>query len=213
MQTLDDMLWSIMTKDRSAQKARLTRMIPKLIGALRRGSSAVGAAPERVKSFFEALYQLHIAAIKAPVDPEVGEGGEGEHVDTSIAPPPKPVNVHDFVSEMAVGTWLAFTKEGRPVNARLTWVSPLRTKYLFTSRSRSRAFVYTPEELAYELSAGLATLVVEPVALFDRAVSAALDSLAAKSMTGDADGRPGRSGACAGLMPRGALRGARGTLS
>ena len=90
------------------------------------------------------------------------------------------VSVHDYVSEMAVGTWLAFTKEGEPVNARLTWVSPLRTKYLFTSRSRARAFVYTPEELAYELAAGLVQLVVEPVPLFDRAVSAALDTLAAR---------------------------------
>jgi len=84
------------------------------------------------------------------------------------------------VSEMAVGTWLAFSKEGKTINARLTWVSPLRTKYLFTSRSRARAFVYTPEELAYEIGAGQVTLVVEPVPLFDRAVSAALDELGAR---------------------------------
>ena len=42
------------------------------------------------------------------------------------------------------------------------------------------AFVYTPEELAYELGAGQVSLVVEPVPLFDRAVSAALDTLAAR---------------------------------
>jgi len=35
--TLDDLLWSIVAKERTAQKARLTRMIPALIGALRRG--------------------------------------------------------------------------------------------------------------------------------------------------------------------------------
>jgi hypothetical protein len=81
---------------------------------------------------------------------------------------------------MAVGTWLGFNKEGRVISARLTWVSPLRTKYLFTSRSRARAFVYTPEELAYEFGAGKVSLVVEPVPLFDRAVSAALDTLATR---------------------------------
>lgn len=96
------------------------------------------------------------------------------------APALPKVSVHDYVNEMAVGTWLAFSKEEQSVNARLTWVSPLRTKYLFTSRSRARAFVYTPEELAYEINAGLVTLVVEPVPLFDRAVSAALDSLGAR---------------------------------
>jgi hypothetical protein len=93
------------------------------------------------------------------------------------------VTVHDYVSEMAVGTWLSFMKEGANVNARLTWVSPLRTKYLFTSRSRARAFVYTPEELAYEISAGEVSLVVEPVPLFDRAVSAALNELGARQPT------------------------------
>ena len=90
------------------------------------------------------------------------------------------MTVHDYVSEMPVGTWLAFTKEGQPINARLTWVSPLRTKYLFTSRSRARAFVYTPEELAYEISAGQVSLVVEPVPLVDRAVNAALNDLGAR---------------------------------
>jgi hypothetical protein len=173
--TLDDMLWSIVAKERTAQKARLTKMIPSLIGALRRGAAAQNVAPERARAFLEALYELHMAAIK----PKAADGTEA--VAAAAPPPPAPVvSVHDYVSEMAVGTWLAFTKEDKPINARLTWVSPLRTKYLFTSRSRARAFVYTPEELAYELSAGQVQLVVEPVPLFDRAVSSALDTLAAR---------------------------------
>ena len=182
--TLDDLLWSIVAKERSAQKARLTKMIPSLIGALRKGALAVGASPERSRSFLEALYQLHIAAIKSVKDapPPAAPGGTDAPAAAPPAePPPLPkVGVHDYVNEMAVGTWLAFSKEDKTINARLTWVSPLRTKYLFTSRSRARAFVYTPEELAYEINAGLVTLVVEPVPLFDRAVSAALDSLGAR---------------------------------
>jgi hypothetical protein len=60
-------------------------------------------------------------------------------------------------------------------------VSPLRTRYIFTTRGRGRALALTPEELAWRLGAGQATLIVEPVPLFDRAVSAALDTLAAHS--------------------------------
>ena len=171
--TLDDMLWSIVAKDRTAQKARLTKMIPSLIGALRRGAAARNVAPERVRSFLEALYELHMAAIRPKAE-------DAAPAAAAPAAPAPVVSIHDYVNEMAVGTWLSFTKEDKPINARLTWVSPLRTKYLFTSRSRARAFVYTPEELAYELSAGLIQLVVEPVPLFDRAVSAALDTLAAR---------------------------------
>jgi len=178
--TLDDLLWSILAKERSAQKARLTKMIPALIGALRRVCVAQQVPPERAKAFFEALYQLHIAAIKPPLGVTVVMGAEPAAAPPPVVPAATVTNVHDFVSEMAVGTWLAFTKEDRTINARLTWVSPLRTKYLFTSRSKARAFVYTPEELAYEFGAGKVNLVVEPVPLFDRAVSAALDTLASR---------------------------------
>ncbi len=216
--TLDDLLWSIVAQERTAQKARLIKMIPALIVALRRTCTAQRVAPERAKAFFDTLYRLHIAALKPPAGapgaaapaPDGALPGAANSdsaavprpvpaktpIDTLVdAPADAPVaaapasnagapaagtNVHDYVSEMAVGTWLAFTDDGQALNARLTWVSPLRTKYLFTSRSRTRAFVYAPEELAYAIGAGLVTVVLEPVPLFDRAVSAALDTLAAR---------------------------------
>jgi hypothetical protein len=71
------------------------------------------------------------------------------------------------------------------VSARLSWISPLRSKYLFTTRQRTRAIVVTPEDLAWQLGAGKANLIVEPVPLFDRAVSAALDTLAAQKRRGE----------------------------
>ncbi len=182
VRTLDDMLWSITAKERSSQKARLTKMIPKLIGSLRRASTAQQVPQERAKAFFEALYQLHMAAIKPAPGVTVVMGDDAPPTISPTMPASAVVaNVHDFVSEMAVGTWLAFNKDERTINARLTWVSPLRTKYLFTSRSKTRAFVYTPEELAYEFGAGMVSLVVEPVPLFDRAVSSALDTLATRN--------------------------------
>jgi Protein of unknown function (DUF1631) len=96
--------------------------------------------------------------------------------------------VHDFVSEMAVGTWLVFRQaDAEPINARLTWVSPRRTRYIFTTRSRKQALMFSPEELAWELAAQRASLLLEPVPLFDRAVSAALDTLAAQKPSGDAE--------------------------
>lgn len=184
--TLDDLLWSIVAKERTAQKARLTKMIPILIRALREGIVARGVAEDRAKLFLDELYQLHMAAIKPPV----ADAATGEAVAaTPAAPEGRTVsNVYDYVSEMPAGTWLAFRREGDVVNARLTWVSPLRTKYVFTSRARRRAFVFSPEELAYELGSGRAALVVEPVPLFDRAVSAALDTLAAKKPPPEAAG-------------------------
>jgi hypothetical protein len=175
VKTLDELLWSITAKERNAQKARLAKMVPGLVRGLRTGGAAVQVRDDRIKPFLEAVYQLHIAAIKPKTAP-VTEPAEASSVQT----PTKIANVHDFVGEMVVGTWLAFDRDGETVNARLSWVSPMRTKYIFTSRSRSRALAVTPEELAWQLGAGSARVVLEPVPLFDRAVSAALDELAAQ---------------------------------
>jgi hypothetical protein len=182
VQTLDDLLWSITAKERTAQKARLAKMVPPLIRSLRSGGAAVKVGDDRMKPFLDAVYQLHMAAIKPQAARPAASGSDDRGPPTVIESDTgqKIGNVHDFVSEMVIGTWIAFKGGDEVVTARLSWVSPLRSKYLFTSRTRSQAIVLTPEELAWSLGAGKATLVVEPVPLFDRAVSAALDSLAAK---------------------------------
>ncbi|HEV2977075.1 MAG TPA: DUF1631 family protein [Casimicrobiaceae bacterium] len=178
VKTVDDLLWSIAAKERNAQKARLTKMVPGLIRSLRSGGAAVEVREDRMQPFLEAVYQLHIAAIR----PKAAERVAAELTEADAANVPtltKIVNVHDFVAEMVVGTWLAFDAEGRTINARLSWISPMRTKYIFTTRSRGRALAVSPEELAWQLRDGSARLIVEPVPLFDRAVSSALDELAA----------------------------------
>jgi hypothetical protein len=207
VRALDDLLWSITAKERNAQKARLTKLVPGLIRSLRAGGAAVQVRDDRLQPFLEAIYGLHIAAIKpraeartaatpeaiaASAAPAPGTASASAPLAASALPAsattppdagPLPVaisNVHDFVGEMVVGTWLSFDRDGRTVNARLSWVSPLRTKYIFTTRSRGQAIAVSPEELAWQLSEGAARLIVEPVALFDRAVSSAIDELAAQ---------------------------------
>jgi hypothetical protein len=196
VRTLDDLLWSLTAKERSAQKARLAKLVPAIIRNLRAGAAAVNVGDERVKPLLDAMYQLHMAAIKpesaddvqAPAAAAAATGvrkAEAGAPVGAVAPAPRIANVHDFVAEMVVGTWLAFGRGDKMVNARLSWISPMRSKYLFTTRERSRAIVATPEDLAWQLGAGKATLIVEPVPLFDRAVSAALDTLAAQKPQGD----------------------------
>jgi hypothetical protein len=175
VKTLDDLLWSIAAKERNAQKARLTKMVPALVRNLRSGGAEVQVRDDRMQPFLEAVYQLHIAAIR----PKAAAAALVEAETPNVPTLTKVVNVHDFVGEMVVGTWLAFDDEGRPINARLSWISPMRTKYIFTTRSRGRALAISPEELAWQLRDGTARLIVEPVPLFDRAVSSALDELAA----------------------------------
>jgi len=196
VRTLDDLLWSIVAKERTAQKARLTKMIPALVTGLKKGGTAINAPADRVKAFLDALYPLHVQAIK----PRAGVADVEAIGPQTVAPSTgtargRPTltarNVHDFISEMVVGTWMSVRRgDGTEVNARLTWVSPMRTKYIFTSRSRGKAFLFTPEELAWEINAGNISLLLEPVPLFDRAVSAALDTLAAQRPRNDTQPEP-----------------------
>jgi hypothetical protein len=199
VRTLDDLLWSLTAKERSAQKARLAKLVPGMIRNLRAGAAAVNVGDERVKPLLDAMYQLHMAAIKpvgaaaandarapaAAAAATTAGNAEAEAPAVAAVPAPRIANVHDFVAEMVVGTWLAFGRGDTVVNARLSWISPMRSKYLFTTRERSRASVATPEDLAWQLGAGKATMIVAPVPLFDRAVSAALDTLAAQKPHGD----------------------------
>ena len=192
---LDDLLWSVGAKERTAQKARLAKMIPTLVGALRKGCRAVGLQEDRAKTFFEDLYQLHIAAIK----PTAADGVRATplstaHAAASAAKPHSPgspglaqASIHDFVNEMVPGTWLAFQTERASISARLVWKGTLRMSYIFASRSALNVFVYTPEELAHALLNGRVALILEPVSLFDRAVSSALNALAARRTPGEGD--------------------------
>jgi hypothetical protein len=135
-------------------------------------------ADEKLKRFLDTLYALHIAAIKPG---GAGTGGAleaaGPAVPSLLAGKPF-ANLHDFVADLVFGTWFAFDKRGTRMQARLNWISPLRATYIFTTRAGSELMVFTPEELAWEMSTGKATLVREPVPLFDRAVSATLEYLA-----------------------------------
>lgn len=174
---MDDMLWSIAIKERKGQKARLAKIIPSLVQKLRAGGTAVRASDEKMKRFLSALYDLHIAAIKPGA---AKASGVPRFVAPSFTMCKQIGNLHDFVSDLVIGTWLAFDRKGIPVHLRLSWVSPWRSTYVFASPSGSTLMALTPEELAWEMSAGKVTLVVEPVPLFDRAISVTLEYLAAQ---------------------------------
>jgi hypothetical protein len=187
VKTLDDMLWSIAAKGRMAQKAALSKMIPTLVRNLRAGGAKLQVADEKMQRFLNVLYDLHMEAIKPDDVRTVATGkAHGGAASPSVLGR-KIANLHDFVAELVVGTWFAFDRDAERCNVRLSWISPWRATYIFSSRSGSEVMVFAPDELAWEMNAGRATLILEPVPLFDRAVSITLDYLAeqtAKKLSG-----------------------------
>jgi hypothetical protein len=182
--TLDELLWSLTAKERHAQRRRVAAMIPGLMVALRQGCTSVGLSREHTADFFDALFHLHLGVLKQTEEvarsaSAVADASpKGATEDTRPArQPTDSKSLYDFVSEMIVGSWIAFVEGQRETVGRLWWVSPMRTRYVFSDRAVTHGKVLSPEQLAHELEAGTASVVVEPIPLFERAVSAAFDAV------------------------------------
>jgi hypothetical protein len=81
------------------------------------------------------------------------------------------------VAALKRGDWVEFRKgDGVAMRARLSWISPQRGVYLFTSPQSSCATSISPEALAHQFRNGMADIVADEP-LFDRAVNGVLGSL------------------------------------
>lgn len=91
------------------------------------------------------------------------------------------------VRAIKVGTWIEFTDESEQCErAKLSWISPISSKYLFVNRRGLKVCDKTVFGLAAELRRGSA-VVLEEVPLFDRA----LDAIVARLRhTGDESAAP-----------------------
>lgn len=76
------------------------------------------------------------------------------------------------VRDLKVGTWIEFIEEeDHRERAKLSWISPISSKYLFVNRRGLKVCDKTVATLAGELRSGTA-VVLEEVPLFDRALDA-----------------------------------------
>ncbi len=90
------------------------------------------------------------------------------------------------VRAIKVGTWIEFTDEaGQSERAKLSWISPISSKYLFVNRRGLKVCDKTVFGLAAEMRRGTA-VVLEEVPLFDRALDAIVARLRHSDDTGAA---------------------------
>jgi hypothetical protein len=94
---------------------------------------------------------------------------------------PETVDVDDesmeAAKQMKVGTWIEFIDEGgNRERAKLSWISPISSKYLFVNRRGLKVCDKTVTALAVELRRGSA-IMLEEVPLFDRALDAIVERL------------------------------------
>jgi hypothetical protein len=101
----------------------------------------------------------------ASIEPEVVESSDID--DASL----------EAARQMKVGSWIEFVDEsGNRERAKLSWISPISSKYLFVNRRGLKVCDKTVNALANELRNGSAILL-EEVPLFDRALDAIVERL------------------------------------
>ena len=98
---------------------------------------------------------------------------EIEHIEISSIPRNRVVEDEytELVKELEVGSWVEFKNpDGTKTPARLSWISPISSTYLFTDRRGLKVADPSLYGLASEFRRGSVT-VAEAVPLFERAVS------------------------------------------
>ena len=85
------------------------------------------------------------------------------------------------VKAMKVGTWVEFNnpETGAKERAKLSWISPISSKYLFVDRKGLKVADKTVADLAAMFAAGHVTPLDDSMPLFDRALTAVVERLKA----------------------------------
>ncbi len=83
----------------------------------------------------------------------------------------------NLVAELKPGAWVEFRHEGEDtMHAKLKWISPLKSAYLFTDRQGKRAATMPLEKLEAAFRIGSAR-IIDDVPLLDRAVGNVIEAL------------------------------------
>lgn len=203
---MEDLLWSVEPKVAPEDRKRLVTMLPALLKSLQAGMRRAQIPDAQRDLFLGALVDCHAAAVKAGLrglgalpaqrEPEP-QAPEAPSIERSVVPAgdlrveeirlktPRAKGVVRNVftrtgiwTNLERGTWVEFRDgEARAMRARLTWISPAKGVYLFTSPlGDGNAISISPEALAEQMRRGEAR-ILDSAPLVGRAVDSMLASL------------------------------------
>jgi len=171
---VEDLLWSVEPKQ-AADVPRLTALLPKLVPAVSRGMKAVEVPAERQRAFLDELMQTHTALLQAArarrAQPPPPKPAPRPAPPPAAQATPSPELAADAMLGLERGALVEFADTDPAVRAKLTWISPKRTIYLFTAHG-AKARKVSPRELSGQLRSGKAALVEAGGAVVDRALAA-----------------------------------------
>jgi Protein of unknown function (DUF1631) len=161
---LDELIWSVSPKEHSAERVQLGKRLPSLVKRLR--SSLKTISDDALNPFFDKLFEVHAGLLKgnkpAYVEPEpIEEVEEDVDFDPFV----------ELVKRMERNAWIEISDDkGALTYAKLAWISPQGTTYLFTTRHGRKAASLSPQELAEWFRTDKARMI-ESEPIVDRALA------------------------------------------
>jgi hypothetical protein len=184
LELIDDLLWSIQSKETTEEQKRLVVMQDALKHALQQGFDSIAYDQVKADKLLEALDEMQLIALQnrttqgAPA--EVRQEIEATAVGQAEASEQEPLPATPAESEgleklhqMACGTWLDFAELDGQRNQRLKigWFNDQASHYLLVNRAGKQAAILGAMDIARHLMSGNARVTsgtTKP--FFDRAM-------------------------------------------
>jgi hypothetical protein len=184
---MDSLIWSTQPKTTSEDRRKLVEVLPDMIRNLNAGLDGIQWDGDDRATFTRRLIATHMLAIRMkappPLDSQSATLEETQSIEAMTALDQRRASqltggvdgFDDAAHALSRGLWFELSPaDGPAYRCRLTWVSPMRTRLLFTNREGHDAFVRSEREVAAMLRLGsLSILEQTPI------VSRAIDRLMA----------------------------------
>lgn len=181
--TMDLLVWSTQPKAHSDERKKLVGVLPDLVRSLNSGLDSINWTGEDRATFTRRLIATHMMAIRMTQPPPddsktaaLEASASQEAIDALDQRRAGKLAGHaDEYDAMAQsltrGTWFDIAHEDGAGShrCRLSWVSPMRTRLLFTNRDGFDAFVRSEREVAALLREGRLSMI-DQVPIVSRAI-------------------------------------------
>ncbi|NML60057.1 DUF1631 domain-containing protein [Massilia sp. RP-1-19] len=175
--TMDELLWSVKPKVTAEQRKELIGKLPALLAALNKWLDVIKWQDADRLQFFAGLAECHVSIVRAPLDlsplrqleiaVEVAQQDAIRRIEKEQAADAQEQAAQADEALVTVdglerGMWLEFVQPDDSVRkAKLAWVSPLRSLFIFSSGARQESFSLQGEALAQACRDGKARVIQE----------------------------------------------------
>jgi hypothetical protein len=164
---MDELIWSVKPKPTQEQRKALIGKLPRLLSTLNKWLDAIKWQDAERLQFFARLAECHASIVRAPIElsperqlelaVEAAQRDALRRVELEQAAAEQEAARRQTISPvdgLERGMHFEFRTAEGARKVKLSWVSPLRTLFIFSGAGRREAFSLSAEKLADLLHAG-----------------------------------------------------------